>query len=409
MGSCRACGYARWRSMPGPAPGAGPRIPTPDRQPLRRAGHALRAPGGRRRRRGRGLALGPPRDGARRRLLGAIPGLLAGMVVGLVAAAGPPSRVGSRPGRAGWAADDQSLPENVYVQFTVDGLGTDADLALRDRIERVLDDELRSFGGGRCSGGDMGPARRPSSWRSATPRAVPRILDALRRESLLRAASSWRRTPAAGTRCGGRRAIAAASRCCETGPPNPGAVSDRPKGRSQVGSMFGEGGADVNRRGERPHSILFVDGGGETPCGGFWRKPRCLSRWLRPLATRGAGGVRPPRSAGPWPPSSWPPPSPRTPRMMGSYAGPAHPAAPAVGVRGVVGRVVAGRGRSGGVRVSGGRVGRLGLGVSLPAVRIRAGGSGRPAVAAGYPCSGRGGFRPPHLDRRTALRASRLE
>ena len=89
-------------------------------------------------------------------------------------------------GEPAGTADDQGLPENVYVQFAVDGLGTDADLALRDRVERVLDDELRSFGGGRCGGGDMGSGKATVFLAVRHPtRAIPRLLDALRREGLL--------------------------------------------------------------------------------------------------------------------------------------------------------------------------------------------------------------------------------
>jgi len=81
---------------------------------------------------------------------------------------------------------DEDLPENVFVQFPVDGFGTDEEFDIRCRMEELLDAELKSFGGGMCGGGDMGSGgatvflmvRDPAS-------AVPRLLAALRREGLL--------------------------------------------------------------------------------------------------------------------------------------------------------------------------------------------------------------------------------
>jgi hypothetical protein len=81
---------------------------------------------------------------------------------------------------------DEELPENVFVQFPVDGFGTDEDFDIRCQMAELLDAELKSFGGGSCGGGDMGSGgatvflsvRNPTS-------AVPRLLAALRREGLL--------------------------------------------------------------------------------------------------------------------------------------------------------------------------------------------------------------------------------
>jgi hypothetical protein len=124
-------------------------------------------------------------------LLGALPGLIVGLVVGLLAAAGS-ALTGRRPAPRRRAtgtpdpADGPDLPENVYVQFPVAGLGTEADLGLRLRVEWVLDAELRSSGGGRCGGGDMGSDKATVflAVRDAR-RTVPRLLDALQREGLL--------------------------------------------------------------------------------------------------------------------------------------------------------------------------------------------------------------------------------
>jgi hypothetical protein len=126
-------------------------------------------------------------------LLGAIPGLIAGMLVGLVVAmvsalfGGKPRLGGDCPG----AGDDpvgDGLPENVFVQFPVRGLGTDDDFELRTRIEQVLDAELRSFGGGRSGGGDMGSDKATVFLVVRDPaRALPRLLDALQREGWLTA------------------------------------------------------------------------------------------------------------------------------------------------------------------------------------------------------------------------------
>jgi hypothetical protein len=121
-------------------------------------------------------------------LLGALPGLLVGLVVGLLAAA-VSALAGRRPGTGRGpigAADEPDLPENVYVQFPVHGLGADADLDLRDRLERVLDVELRSCGSGWCGGGDMGSGKATVFLAVRQPRrTVPRLLEALQREGLL--------------------------------------------------------------------------------------------------------------------------------------------------------------------------------------------------------------------------------
>jgi len=124
-------------------------------------------------------------------LLGAIPGLFAGLVVGLVVAVaaalfgGKPARRGEPVG-VGDDPDRHDLTENVFVQFPVRGLGTDDDFELRTRVEHVLDAELRSFGGGRCGGGDMGSGKATVFLAVRDPaRAMPRVLDGLRREGLL--------------------------------------------------------------------------------------------------------------------------------------------------------------------------------------------------------------------------------
>jgi hypothetical protein len=81
---------------------------------------------------------------------------------------------------------DEELSENVFVQFSVDGLGTDKEFDLRVRVEELLDAELKSFGGGECSGGDMGSGGATVFLMVRDPAtAVPRLLDALRREGLL--------------------------------------------------------------------------------------------------------------------------------------------------------------------------------------------------------------------------------
>jgi len=121
-------------------------------------------------------------------LLGALPGLLVGLVAGLLAAAvavlaGRCSKAGGPPFGA---ADEPDLPENVYVQFPVRGLGADADFDLRTRLERVLDSELRSFGGGWCGGGDMGANKATVFLAVRQPRrSVPRLLVALQRQGVL--------------------------------------------------------------------------------------------------------------------------------------------------------------------------------------------------------------------------------
>lgn len=118
-------------------------------------------------------------------LLGAIPGLFAGLVVGLVAAAMSGLTNTVRPQVAAGSAVEEDQPENVYVQFAVDGRGTDADLALRERVERVLDDALLTFEGGHCGGGDMGSGKATVFLAVRHPtRAIPKLLDALRREGL---------------------------------------------------------------------------------------------------------------------------------------------------------------------------------------------------------------------------------
>jgi hypothetical protein len=121
-------------------------------------------------------------------LLGALPGLCVGLVLGLLAAA-VSSLAGRRPGPRRdpvGAADEADLPENVYVQFPVAGLGTDADLGLRLRFESVLDAELRSFGGGYCGGADMGAGKATVFLAVLQPRrTVPRLVDAMQREGLL--------------------------------------------------------------------------------------------------------------------------------------------------------------------------------------------------------------------------------
>jgi hypothetical protein len=68
----------------------------------------------------------------------------------------------------------------------VHGLGSDDEFELRLRMEHVLDTELKSFGGGRCGGGDMGSGKATVFLMVRDPaQAVPRLLLALRREGLL--------------------------------------------------------------------------------------------------------------------------------------------------------------------------------------------------------------------------------
>lgn len=117
-------------------------------------------------------------------LVGALPGLVVGLVVSLLAAAVAALVGRPAPRRRPTGAPD--LPENVYVQFPVAGLGTEADLGHRLRVEWVLDAELRSAGGGRCGGGDMGSGKATVFLAVGEPaRTVPRLLDALEREDLL--------------------------------------------------------------------------------------------------------------------------------------------------------------------------------------------------------------------------------
>jgi hypothetical protein len=124
-------------------------------------------------------------------LLGAIPGLFAGLLVGLLVAmvsalSGRKPRPGSEPAGAGDGADEPDLAENVFVQFPVDRLGTDDEFNLRIRMEDVLDAELKSFGGGRCGGGDMGSGKATVFLMVRDPdNAVPRLLLALRRQGML--------------------------------------------------------------------------------------------------------------------------------------------------------------------------------------------------------------------------------
>ena len=81
---------------------------------------------------------------------------------------------------------DELISENVFVQFPVDGFGSDEEFDLRERIEEVLDAELKSFGGGECTGGDMGSGGATVFLMVRDPTAaVPRLLEALRREGLL--------------------------------------------------------------------------------------------------------------------------------------------------------------------------------------------------------------------------------
>ncbi len=81
---------------------------------------------------------------------------------------------------------DEDLDENVFVQFPVDGFGTDAEFDLRERVEELLDAELKSFGGGMCGGGDMGSGGATVFLMVRDPAvAIPRLLEALRREGLL--------------------------------------------------------------------------------------------------------------------------------------------------------------------------------------------------------------------------------
>src|SRR5262249_12396501 len=81
---------------------------------------------------------------------------------------------------------DDDLSENVFVQFPVDGFGSEDEFDLRERMEEVLDAELKSFGRGKCGGGDMGSGGATVFLMVRDPATViPRLLDALKREGLM--------------------------------------------------------------------------------------------------------------------------------------------------------------------------------------------------------------------------------
>jgi len=188
-GSCSVCGYAPVAFGARTCPRCGAREPNPSLA-TRFAGRGmlLGLAGGAVVGGAIGWASGLPAMAFGGALLGALPGLLVGLVIGLLTAAVSAlarRRPGAGRGPIG-AANDPDLPENVYVQFPVHGLGTDADFNLRNRLEDFLDAELRSFGGGRCGGGDMGSGKATVFLAVRQPRrTVPRLIDALQRERLL--------------------------------------------------------------------------------------------------------------------------------------------------------------------------------------------------------------------------------
>ena len=76
---------------------------------------------------------------------------------------------------------DEDELDNVFVQFPVDGLGSDDEFELRIRMQEVLEAELKSLDAGSCGGGDMGSGGATVFLTVRDPASnVPRLLEALR-------------------------------------------------------------------------------------------------------------------------------------------------------------------------------------------------------------------------------------
>jgi hypothetical protein len=84
-----------------------------------------------------------------------------------------------------------NMPESprIIIQYPIDEMGTLEDLDRRHRVEELMEQHLTRDSLGRCAGGEIGSGTMEVFCNVADPeRALPVIVEALRRDGLLEGA-----------------------------------------------------------------------------------------------------------------------------------------------------------------------------------------------------------------------------